>query len=447
MKKESSRTSDACFKLEGPGIDRVLQEAFSLGRTLGILYYLDTESFPLKIGYIFADKKTKYKISDLKWFTEEDDVWIIRTLDTNPKLSQADLKATNRISHMKYDIDGPGMDRIIREASSLGKTFGILCYLDAKGFPLKYGYCFSDKTLKYRISDVRSFTEEDDIRVICEYSVSKLSQVSFNEPPNRNLLMKIESSIIINVRYDIEGPGKDRVIQEAVSLNKNCGFVSYQDFQGRPVKIGYFFADRGRNCSYEDADVRWFTKDDNIRVIPTTDDVPPISQSSLRLTYSTKNKSERNFLLMIPLDGTTDLLFRNVFRIKRGHVTDFAIQVETMRAIGREKKQHDIIVRYDCAHGFLHRDLYVSNGRKIKNELPTQEAKKAITYALEEIKTHLNVWLPQLECPSLPMGILESTRVAIEFDLVKLKLLELYEYPGRINSTLSQFVQYVNTLN
>jgi hypothetical protein len=247
--------------------------------------------------------------------------------------------------------------------------------------------------------------------------------------------------------FKIEGPGIQRGIQEAASSRQSIGIVLTQDNKGFPVKVGYFFADTMWKF-IKDSDIKSFTEDDDIRILLTytTDQVPRISQASLTVDFTDKKESERRFPLMIPLNGTTNLLFRNVFRVKQNHVTNFTIQVETRHIIEKKKEPH-IIVRYDCAHGSMHRHLFSSDGRNIqKKDLPTQKAENAIPFALEDIKIHLNEWLPQLGYPSLSPEILKSGRVPMELEKVKSKLLELYKHPELLNSTMSQYVQYVNVL-
>jgi hypothetical protein len=258
--------------------------------------------------------------------------------------------------------------------------------------------------------------------------------------------MKKEPPITNNSRFEIEVPGLTRATQKAKSLGKVLGIVCHQDSEYSPVKVGYFFTEKVQKY-VKSSHVTWFTKYDGISVIRTTDAVPMISEALIKVDYTYKKKPERSFLLMIPLDGTTNLLFRNVFRVKNNHVIAFTIQVETIWVIEGNKKEHVVIARYDCAHGSLHRDLFASNNRKIKNDLPTQKIEQAIPFALEDVKTNLNVWLPQLGYPPLTKGILESMRVVKELDTVKLKLLELYEHPELVNSNKCQFIQYVDLLS
>jgi hypothetical protein len=44
------------------------------------------------------------------------------------------------------------------------------------------------------------------------------------------------------------------------------------------------------------------------------------------------------------------------------------------------------IVRYDCSHGFFHRDVMSPKGEKEKHLIPIQNLNDALTYAEQDIK-------------------------------------------------------------
>lgn len=43
-------------------------------------------------------------------------------------------------------------------------------------------------------------------------------------------------------------------------------------------------------------------------------------------------------------------------------------------------------MRYDCSHGFFHRDILTPKGEKIKQAIPLNNLKDALTYAKQDIK-------------------------------------------------------------
>lgn len=48
------------------------------------------------------------------------------------------------------------------------------------------------------------------------------------------------------------------------------------------------------------------------------------------------------------------------------------------------------IVRYDCAHGFFHRDILLPNGDKVKKVIEMENLKAASKYAEQDLKDRWN---------------------------------------------------------
>ncbi len=65
----------------------------------------------------------------------------------------------------------------------------------------------------------------------------------------------------------------------------------------------------------------------------------------------------------------------------KGKVIDIVIQFES-----KIKDKWYPIVRYDCSHGFFHRDLLTPKGEKTKQLIPIKNLKDALTYAEQDIK-------------------------------------------------------------
>lgn len=132
---------------------------------------------------------------------------------------------------------------------------------------------------------------------------------------------------------------------------------------------------------------------------------------------------------------------RNIFRIEKNLVIGFVIQVE-IRDSSYENEIWKPVIRYDHAHGFIHRDMIKSDGNKTKHKLKTQNPKEAIISAIEEIRVNLITWLYQLGYRMIENDIVNQPHLNLEIDNVKLKLLELYDNPEKINdmnSTLGIF--------
>ena len=160
----------------------------------------------------------------------------------------------------------------------------------------------------------------------------------------------------------------------------------------------------------------------------------------LGVEFSHPKKNERHFMLSLTLDKETRLILRNLFRIDKKVVSGFVMQVE-IRCTEEGKKMWKPIVRYDQAHGFIHRDLIASDGVKTKCRLTTQNTKDAIVLAVEEIRRNLNLWLHQLGYKALDEDVLDQPILNNEIDKAKSKLLELHDNPEKIKTMRSTFAQ------
>ena len=67
--------------------------------------------------------------------------------------------------------------------------------------------------------------------------------------------------------------------------------------------------------------------------------------------------------------------------VAKGKATDIVVQYES-----KIKDRWYAIVRYDCSHGFFHRDVMSPKGAKEKHLIPIQNLNDALTYAEQDIK-------------------------------------------------------------
>ena len=72
---------------------------------------------------------------------------------------------------------------------------------------------------------------------------------------------------------------------------------------------------------------------------------------------------------------------RTRFQKDKGNIIDLIIQYEAMN-MGK----WTAIVRYDCAHGFFHRDLLHPNGDKEKKAIEVPDLKFAFTFARQDLE-------------------------------------------------------------
>lgn len=66
---------------------------------------------------------------------------------------------------------------------------------------------------------------------------------------------------------------------------------------------------------------------------------------------------------------------------KKGIITDIVIQYES-----KIMDKWQAIVRYDCSHGFFHRDILTPKGETTKQAIAIENLKDALTYAEQDIK-------------------------------------------------------------
>jgi len=73
--------------------------------------------------------------------------------------------------------------------------------------------------------------------------------------------------------------------------------------------------------------------------------------------------------------------------LKKGKVADILVQYESL--INGKWMQ---IVRYDCAHGFFHRDIIYPNGEQEKQAIEFDDLNSALTYAEQDLKDHWGIY-------------------------------------------------------
>ncbi|RLD57576.1 MAG: hypothetical protein DRJ05_09480 [Bacteroidetes bacterium] len=81
------------------------------------------------------------------------------------------------------------------------------------------------------------------------------------------------------------------------------------------------------------------------------------------------------------IDRYSNERIRMRITVENGKVVDIVVQYETLIE-GKWKT----IVRYDCAHGFFHRDVLFPNGDKDKQVIEFDSLETALSYAEQDLK-------------------------------------------------------------
>lgn len=88
---------------------------------------------------------------------------------------------------------------------------------------------------------------------------------------------------------------------------------------------------------------------------------------------------EKSFTVLLDKVGNDRIRVR--LKIQNGVLVDVVYQYETWI-----DQNWIAIVRYDCSHGFFHRDVMLPNGNKEKYEIAIDNLKSASKYAEQDIK-------------------------------------------------------------
>lgn len=89
--------------------------------------------------------------------------------------------------------------------------------------------------------------------------------------------------------------------------------------------------------------------------------------------------NEKEFYIYLG-DKLTDRI-RVKFEKEKGLINDLVLQYEALI----NKKWH-AIVRYDCVHGFFHRDVLKPNGEKEKKAIDMPDLNTAFAFARQDIE-------------------------------------------------------------
>ena len=87
-----------------------------------------------------------------------------------------------------------------------------------------------------------------------------------------------------------------------------------------------------------------------------------------------------------------DAISRVSFIKARGRISEFVAQLECLI----DDEWH-VIVRYDTAHGFAHRDILLPDGTQEKTELSVSDFNEALTFAQLDLKTNWRTYRARYE--------------------------------------------------
>jgi hypothetical protein len=250
--------------------------------------------------------------------------------------------------------------------------------------------------------------------------------------------MKSKESSKIQSAYVVTGPGLVRVYQESLDKQKDIGLVLEHDGKGRIKRIGYRLKDKER--AEFPKETNWFEKGE-VEIL-----VNPIElekgtgeigyELDVDIAFSPPKRLDekgRELLLYFPNGGTR---FRNIIRFNKNKILEFVVQLE-INVKRSEVEEWRPAVRYDCAHGYIHKDLIYANGKREKVRVETQVLKDAITFVINDMKSNLEYWFKSLGYNKMSMTVFSWSTLDVDLEDAEKFLLSLIENPERIPQTSS----------
>jgi len=231
--------------------------------------------------------------------------------------------------------------------------------------------------------------------------------------------------------YSVSETALLSALETARSAGKNLAVVFDRNEAGEIIRIGCALVTR-ENPDPEPP-ITWFESHEITRVLQADSVDHALALLDVEFRPQTANESYR--LVYLPATHGRARL-RSLIRVHRNRSIGFAIQVE----IQQERAMWEAVVRYDSAHGSLHRDLMSRGGQKVKTQLPAADACTAIDYAFHEIRANIVRWLGELG-----YGVMCTLDAGQELDRAlnqaRDELLDLWRDPSGIQDAASHYTE------
>ncbi len=229
------------------------------------------------------------------------------------------------------------------------------------------------------------------------------------------------------------GVGLVRAYQKALDSNKDICLVLRHDGKGNVNKIGYRLKNKGMKEFPKETN--WFEKNE-IKVLVNSAELQKLSGEieldlDIDIEFIPPKKLEEKGRELLILFHKEEARFRNIIRFKKKKVLEFVIQLE-IKAQKANSQEWRPYVRYDCAHGYIHRDLIYANGRREKARIATQILEDAIQIIIQDLQLNFRWWFRKLGYDKI--SVLSSSWSTLEVELEDAKefLFSLIRNPEKI---------------
>jgi len=248
------------------------------------------------------------------------------------------------------------------------------------------------------------------------------------------------------IEHNFSGPGIKRAVQESVKTKTNVMFIYDRDQMGNIIRVGYFLTSREINKQV--SPIQWFKNEEiEIKTQKSLLGIPNTGQLDVKFIHN--KKTEKHFSVLLPIKKT-DIRLRCIFRIERDSAKTFIIMLDK-KILLKGKYSWKSVVRYDCAHGFLHKDVLNQSGEKVerKERLITQNKSEAITFIINELLSdlkHLGILMDKNSDGNLKVSALLAVTEIRKTEEVMKDLFNSPELFDQIESTMTVFSEGTSSI-
>lgn len=240
-------------------------------------------------------------------------------------------------------------------------------------------------------------------------------------------------------RITLSGPGPARALQQAIDARKSAVWVVDQHPLGYVIRVGYYLEPAGSDPPA----ITWFERSE-VRVKYDQSEDPHLRDAKLEVNFRHPKEHERQALIDVPA-GDYKLTVRVLFRMHERTVSTFVLQVEVKSAQARTRAALPV-VRYDCAHGFVHRDMLARDGSKSKTPCGADDLASAVPVVFAELREQLPAWLVELGYEDVDASSVTHDAFVAELAKAEATLIRLLEDPEEAAVVDSSLVTYTDRI-
>jgi len=247
----------------------------------------------------------------------------------------------------------------------------------------------------------------------------------------------------IHLELQVAGSAVLEAVESSRKAKQRASVKTHYRTDDRGYLIGIGFSHRlpGDDPSgLDESPIKWAHPSElQLRLLPKTGH--PVSDASLRVRTTGPAGARRvRFTLTIGTFEALTLCFRLEYRLTRSSAVDFVVQVEMLQR--KKSGNRRPLVRYDQAHGYVHRDLMLTKNHKDKHNLGAVNLLDGINKCFQDLRENLPVWLEQLSYRDLGEKLMANVDFVTELAMAERKLKNAVAKRGDPSEATSDFVMH-----